>query len=64
MIEGYLTADQAAAHLGISTRTVYNLSSSSDDFPNATHVNRTPMWPVAGLDEWRANHPARQKSSS
>jgi prophage regulatory protein len=60
VIEGYLTADQAADHLGIARQTLYNLA-GTPDFPEPTHLGRTPLWPVAELDAWRAKHPARRK---
>jgi len=60
MIEGHLTAQQAADHLGIAKQTLYNLA-GSPDFPDPIHVGRTPLWPVEGLDAWRAKHPARRQ---
>lgn len=61
MLDGYLTADQAAKHLGISKRTLYNLASNNPTFPPAQYVGRTPLWRPEVLDEWRAQHPARAK---
>jgi predicted DNA-binding transcriptional regulator AlpA len=61
MLEGYLTADEAAAHLGVNRQTLYNLK-GRPDFPDPIHVGRTPLWPLASLDAWRAKHPARAKS--
>ncbi len=63
MLTGHMTADQAAHHLGISRQTLYNLHGTAD-FPEVLHIGRTPMYPVAGLDAWRAIHPARAKTGS
>lgn len=61
MFDGYLTSDEAAAHLGIARQTLYNFAATSDDFPEPMHVGRTVLWPTKGLDAWRAKHPARRK---
>lgn len=61
MTDTRLTSDQAAARLGITRRTLYNLAQSRDDFPQPTHIGRTPLWEPADLDAWRAKHPARRK---
>ena len=60
MLEGYLTTDEAAAHLGIARQTLYNLR-GTPDFPEPIKVGRTPLWLVVGLDAWRMKHPARAK---
>ncbi len=62
MLDGYMTSDEAAAHLGVARRTLYNLAAKSDGFPEPTRVGRTLMWPVAGLDDWRKTHPARRRA--
>jgi len=62
MLDGYLTSDEAAAHLGIARRTLYNLAATRDDFPAPTRIGRTPLWPTDGLDTWRAKHPARRRT--
>lgn len=60
-IPGYLTAQQAADHLGITLQAVYNLNSRNNDFPAPVYVGRTPLWPADQIDTWRAAHPARGK---
>ncbi|GAA0719640.1 helix-turn-helix domain-containing protein [Dactylosporangium roseum] len=64
MLEGFLTSDEAAAHLGIARQTLYNLAATRDDFPEPKRVGRTLLWSVAGLDEWRGKHPARKRRDS
>ncbi len=59
-MEGYLTADAAAAHLGIARQTLYNLRGTAD-FPEPIKVGRTPLWKESALDGWRKKHPARRK---
>ncbi|MFJ4867137.1 helix-turn-helix transcriptional regulator [Streptomyces sp. NPDC088757] len=61
MIPGYLTAQQAADHLGISIKSVYNLNGQENDFPDPVYVGRTPLWPVGRLDTWRKRHPGRKR---
>ncbi|WP_033239901.1 helix-turn-helix transcriptional regulator [Streptomyces albidoflavus] len=60
----YLTSDEAAERLGINRQSLYNLAQRSPDFPKATKVGRTPMWPKEGIDEWRAKHPKRNTSKN
>ncbi len=62
MLDGYLTSDEAAVHLGIARQTLYNLAASRDDFPQPTRIGRTLLWPTDGLNNWRARHPARRKA--
>lgn len=61
-IPGYYDAQQAADHLGVSIKSVYNLNNADNDFPTAIYVGRTPLWPVDQLDAWRKRHPTRNKS--
>jgi predicted DNA-binding transcriptional regulator AlpA len=61
MLDGYLNSDEAAAYLGITRRTLYNLAQTSQGFPQPLRVVRTLLWPIAALDAWRAQHPARRK---
>lgn len=61
MLNGHLTSDAAAAHLGIARRTLYNLAAHSDGFPEPVRVGRTLLWLTTGLDTWRTAHPARRK---
>ncbi|MFY1686516.1 helix-turn-helix transcriptional regulator [Plantactinospora sp. WMMB782] len=61
MLEGHLTSDEAAVHLGIARQTLYNLAQTRDDFPAPLRVGRTLLWPVLGLDAWRERHPARRR---
>ncbi|WBB94173.1 helix-turn-helix domain-containing protein [Verrucosispora sp. WMMC514] len=61
MIDGHLTSDDAAARLGIARQTLYNLAQTRDDFPEPLRIGRTLLWPIAGLDAWREQHPARRK---
>lgn len=63
VLDGYLTSDEAAAHLGIARQTLWGLAGTRDDFPEPVHIGRTPLWPVDGLDAWRALHPARRKKT-
>ncbi|MEE1812626.1 helix-turn-helix transcriptional regulator [Streptomyces sp. BE133] len=61
---GHLTADEAAARLGINRQSLYNLANRAPDFPKPIKVGRTPLWPARELDAWRARHPARRRSDS
>lgn len=61
MIDGYLTSDEAADRLGVTRRTLYNLAKDSPGFPKPTKIGRTLLWPIAGLDTWRAAHPPRRR---
>ena len=63
MRKGYMTANEAAAHLDIHRQTLYNLR-GTPDFPEPIYVGRTPLWKVADLDRWRAKHPARRKAGN
>jgi predicted DNA-binding transcriptional regulator AlpA len=62
MTEHRLTGREAADHLNISVRQVYNLNTADNDFPKPVYVGRTPMWDPAELDAWRAEHPARERA--
>ncbi|WP_205650323.1 helix-turn-helix transcriptional regulator [Actinoplanes solisilvae] len=62
MLPGYLTSDEAAAHLGITRRTLYVLAERSNGFPEPQRIGRTLLWSQDGLDTWRADHPARRKT--
>lgn len=59
-LTGYLTSDEAAELLGINRQSLYNLANRSPDFPKPKKIGRTSLWPMEGLDEWRAQHPKRQ----
>ncbi|MER7826230.1 hypothetical protein ABTX85_27130 [Streptomyces sp. NPDC096097] len=59
IIPGFLDAQQAAARLNVTVQHVYNLNSNSNDFPGATYVGRTPLWPEDRIDAWRTKHPKR-----
>lgn len=61
-LTGYLTSDEAAERLGIARQSLYNLANRSTDFPKPKKVGRTPMWHQEALDEWRTQHPKRQKN--
>lgn len=63
-LPGYLTSDQVAARLGITRQSVYNLVNRVADFPEPTKIGRTSLWPEAAIDEWRANHPSRQRRAA
>ncbi|WP_399553912.1 helix-turn-helix domain-containing protein (plasmid) [Streptomyces anulatus] len=62
-LTGYLTSDEAAARLGINRQSLYNLANRSPDFPKPKKIGRTSLWPEAGVDAWRAEHPKRQKGT-
>lgn len=62
-IPGYLTSDQVAARLGITRQSVYNLVNRVADFPKPVKVGRASLWAEDSVDQWRAEHPARQKRS-
>lgn len=64
MLDGYLTSDEAAAHLGIARRTLYNLANTRPDFPKPVKPGRDLWWNPAELDAWRAKHPARRKRAT
>ncbi|MFE2045470.1 helix-turn-helix transcriptional regulator [Streptomyces sp. NPDC059477] len=59
-IPGYLTTEQAAERLGINPQSVYNLANRAPDFPEPVKVGRASLWPIEGIDAWRAAHPARR----
>jgi prophage regulatory protein len=60
-----LTSDEAAAYLGITRRTLWNLMRRPDGgFPQPRKVGRTLLWRTTQLDAWRAQHPARRKPQS
>lgn len=63
-LDDWLTSDEACARLGIAWRTLYNLHRNSPGFPDPRKKGRTLLWPAAGLDAWRAEHPARRKPGS
>lgn len=60
-IPGYLTAQQTAERLNITTQAVYNLNSQDNDFPTPTYAGRTPLWKAEEIDAWRTKHPARSR---
>jgi excisionase family DNA binding protein len=62
-IPGYLPSDEAAALLGISRQSLYNLT-SHDDFPKPKKIGRTSLWPEEDLKQWRARHPKRQSTNT
>lgn len=62
VLTGHLTSDEAAAHLGITRRTLYVLAERSTGFPHPQRIGRTLLWPQTDLDTWRAAHPARRKT--
>jgi len=55
-----LTADRAAAHLGVATRTVYH-ATLYRGLP-VHRVGRALLFAPGELDAWRAEHPARHRS--
>ncbi|MCA1223562.1 helix-turn-helix transcriptional regulator [Streptomyces sp. 8L] len=59
-LTGYLTSDEAAAHLGINRQSLYNLA-KQEDFPAPKKIGRTSLWPVRELDQWRERHPKRDR---
>ncbi len=61
VLDGYLTSEDAATHLGVGQRTLYNLARGSAGFPAPIRVGRTLLWKTTELDAWRAKHPARRK---
>ncbi|MBO7936465.1 helix-turn-helix transcriptional regulator [Streptomyces antibioticus] len=63
-IPGYLTTAQAAERLGINPQSVYNLAHQAPDFPDPVKVGRASLWPVEGIDAWRAAHPSRRRKST
>lgn len=63
-VPGYLTTEQAAQRLGINPQSVYNLASRTPDFPRPTKIGRTSLWPIEGIDAWRAAHPARRRKAA
>lgn len=63
-IPGYLTSDDAAERLGINRQSLYNLASRAEDFPKPLKIGRTSLWPVDGIDAWRAKHPKRGAASA
>lgn len=62
-IPGYLTSDGAAERLGINRQSLYNLANRAEDFPKPKKIGRTSLWPIDGIDAWRAKHPARQRKA-
>lgn len=61
MLEGHLTSEDAAKYLGIDRQSLYNAARDYKDFPKPIKVGRTPLYPITGLDEWRARHPPRPR---
>ncbi len=61
MLKDHLESAPAAAHLGITRATFYNLR-GTPDFPEPAYVGRTPIWPIRGLDQWRTKHRARKRA--
>ncbi len=57
-MEGFLTCDQLAARLGVEIRSLYRMRYRGD-LPEATMTGRTPLWPVAVIEEWERNRPGR-----
>lgn len=61
-IDGLLTTAQAAAYLGWgSVQVLWNTARRDPTFPRPIKIGRTSLYDPAALDEWRKDHPARQR---
>lgn len=56
-MEGFLTAEQLAARLGIKRGSIYRMHTRGDLPEPAEKVGRTPLWSVATIDAWMAARP-------
>jgi predicted DNA-binding transcriptional regulator AlpA len=61
--DGFISTDQAAERLGIKVESVYTFARRLDGFPQPTRIGRTLLWPEAGIDAWREQHPARRRAT-
>jgi predicted DNA-binding transcriptional regulator AlpA len=60
-IGGLMTAQEVADYLGVKRQSVYRMAAKSPGFPQATHIERTPLWKPKEIKAWRETHPARRR---
>jgi predicted DNA-binding transcriptional regulator AlpA len=56
-MEGFLTSDELAAHLGIQRSSVHRYRTRGDIPEPDQYVGRTPLWAVASVDAWLKDRP-------
>ncbi len=56
-MDGYLTAEQLAARLGIQRASIYRMRTRGDLPEPDERVGRTPLWAAATIDEWTKDRP-------
>ncbi len=59
-MRGWLGADDAAALLNITRKSLYDYVLRLQGFPQPTRIGRTLLFQEADLLEWRKQHPARK----
>jgi predicted DNA-binding transcriptional regulator AlpA len=60
-IEGYLTADETAALLGIERRSLYHYVRRLEGFPQPVKIGRTLLFKEDEITDWRKRHPTRRR---
>lgn len=56
-MEGFLTADQLAARLGIQRASVHRYRVRGDIPEPDEYVGRTPLWKTTSIDAWLSGRP-------
>jgi predicted DNA-binding transcriptional regulator AlpA len=56
-MEGFLTAEQLAARLGVKRDSIYRMHTRGDLLAPDEKVGRTPLWSVASVDAWEKDRP-------
>lgn len=55
-MEGFLTSDQLAVRLGVKRASIYRMHTRGD-LPQPQKIGRTPVWPLAVVEEWEKGRP-------
>jgi predicted DNA-binding transcriptional regulator AlpA len=58
-MDGYLTADEVAAKIGVSRRTVYQYKTRGTLPPPDEQPGRTPMWKTSTIEQWIESRPGQ-----
>jgi len=56
-MEGFLTADQLAARLGVQRASIYRMHTRGDLPEPAEKIGRSPIWAVETIETWEKSRP-------
>lgn len=56
-MDGYLTAEQLAARLGVKRASIYRMHTRGDLPEPAETIGRSPIWATSAIDTWEEGRP-------